>query len=162
MSEIVFLSANALTGTVPAFVGDSLRGLYLSENKLQGPIPESLCQHTHMEALFLDENELTGSIPTCIGNLSNLKQLYLFKNQLTGFVPIELGRLRNLSKSHHHRHSTSGCHQKLETHTLCRYCRRCQVESGSRKTTSRGPFRAPFVPRRPKIFGPIVAAPLRN
>jgi hypothetical protein len=98
-TEILFLSSNAFSGQVPAFVGNSLRGLYLSENKLQGRILESLCQQVSLEALFLDENQFTGSIPACIGNLSNLKQLYLFKNQLTGFVPVELGRLRNLSKS---------------------------------------------------------------
>jgi Leucine-rich repeat (LRR) protein len=78
--------------------GPTLRGLYLSANKFDGTIPESICNLNGLEALFLDENQLEGSIPDCFVNLINLKQLYLFKNQLTGDLPSELNRLSQLGK----------------------------------------------------------------
>lgn len=103
-TEILFLSSNEFTGPIPTAIGrpagmsgSPLRGLYLSENKLDGVIPESICDYAKLEALFVDENQLTGSIPSCIGNLGNLKQLYAFHNQLTGELPVELSMLRKLS-----------------------------------------------------------------
>jgi len=100
------LSANEFTGPIPTSIGSPssatnssfLRGLYLSENKLDGTIPETICDYVNLEALFLDENQLSGSIPSCIGNLEKLKQLYVFKNGLTGVVPSEMSALRQLSK----------------------------------------------------------------
>jgi len=99
VSEILFLSANEFTGPIPTSIGQSengLRGLYLSENKLEGEIPESICDYVNLEALFVDENRLSGSLPSCLGNLENLKQFYAFKNNLTGEVPQELSSLRKL------------------------------------------------------------------
>ena len=104
-AEILFLSANEFTGPIPTSIGMSsdstnstLRGLSLSENKLEGSIPESVCNYTNLEALFLDENRLSSSIPSCIGNLENLRQLVLFKNNLTGEIPTEISSLRQLCK----------------------------------------------------------------
>lgn len=91
--ELLFLTANEFTGPIPAAIGrpagtsgSPLRGLYLSDNKLDGSIPVSICDYAKLEALFVDKNQLTGSIPSCMGNLKNLKQLYAFDNQLTGEV----------------------------------------------------------------------------
>ena len=90
------------TGPIPASIGqlnESLRGLYLSGNKLDGRIPESICGYVNLEALFLDENEISGPLPACLGDLTSLKQFYAFDNNLTGTVPAELSSLRRLSKS---------------------------------------------------------------
>jgi hypothetical protein len=101
-TETLFLSSNTFTGPVPNKIGRAsgslLRGLYLSDNKLDGSLPDTLCNLTMLEALFVDTNQLTGSIPTCIGNLMELKQFYAFDNMLTGEVPEELSALRKLSK----------------------------------------------------------------
>jgi hypothetical protein len=101
-TETLFLSSNNFTGPVPTTIGRAsgslLRGLYLSDNKLDGSLPEALCNLTLLEALFVDTNQLTGSIPTCTGNLMELKQFYAFDNMLTGEVPEELSALRKLSK----------------------------------------------------------------
>ena len=105
VTEILFLSANDFTGPVPTSIGmpsdstdPALRGLYLSENKLDGEFPESICEYTNLEALFVDENRLSGSIPPCIGNLEKLRQFHVFKNNLTGEIPEEISSLRQLSK----------------------------------------------------------------
>ena len=90
------------TGPIPASIGqlnESLRGLYLSGNKLDGRIPESICGYVNLEALFLDENEISGTLPACLGDLTSLKQFYAFDNNLTGTVPAELSALLRLSKS---------------------------------------------------------------
>jgi Leucine-rich repeat (LRR) protein len=95
-----------LDGEIPTSIGNPpgldfgivrhLRGLYLSDNQLEGTIPSSLCALTTLEALFLDGNLLTGVIPNCFSNLTHLRQLFLFKNQLNGEVPTELGALIQL------------------------------------------------------------------
>ena len=104
-TEVLVLNGNAFTGTIPSNIGlenETLRGLYLSDNKLNGAIPESICNYINLEALHLDENEISGSLPACLGRLSNLKQMYAFKNNLTGTVPVELGAIRHLSKYKQH------------------------------------------------------------
>ena len=62
----------------------NLRRLDLSHNKLEGPIPTSLCTLQRMESLSLGGNELNGSLPNCIGQLSQLKDLNVYSNQLSG------------------------------------------------------------------------------
>ena len=85
-TEILFLSSNTFTGPIPTAIGrpsatsgSLLRGLYLSDNMLEGTIPETICYFTKLEALLLDQNQLTGSVPSCIGTLKNLKQLSTFE-----------------------------------------------------------------------------------
>ena len=90
-----------MTGTLPDSIlglDRTLRGLYLSNNQLNGNIPQELCGFGALEALFMDANEFDGSIPTCFGVLTELRQLYLFDNLLTGNVPSELGDLRHLGE----------------------------------------------------------------
>ena len=105
------------TGPIPASIGqlnESLRGLYLSGNKLDGRIPESICGYVNLEALFLDENEISGTLPACLGDLTSLKQFYAFDNNLTGTVPAELSSLRRLSKSTrlvHFKNAMNSSHQ---------------------------------------------------
>lgn len=98
--EIVALGSNKLDGTIPRSISRlsrTLRGLYLSDNNIQGRIPTELCTFASLEALFLDSNDLFGPIPSCIGQLSKLQQLYLFQNQLTGQIPTTFGKLQKLT-----------------------------------------------------------------
>ena len=64
----------------------NLRSLGLSYNKLEGPIPTSLCTLQRMEYLYLRGNELNGSLPNCIGQLSQLKELSVYSDQLSGIL----------------------------------------------------------------------------
>jgi hypothetical protein len=97
-TEMLFLSENQFSGPLPELSSKQLRGLYLSDNRLNGPIGSNLCNQTEMRALFLDTNKLNGTIPSCLGSLLNLEQLYLFNNALTGGIPSLLSKLTYLSK----------------------------------------------------------------
>jgi Leucine-rich repeat (LRR) protein len=69
----------------------ALTTLDLANNKLQGPIPETLYDLTALHNLYLHENAFTGTISTQVGRLTALRRLYLGGNQLTGLLPAELG-----------------------------------------------------------------------
>jgi Leucine-rich repeat (LRR) protein len=68
----VYLSNNALTGTIPSNVGDAplLRDLYLMHNQLTGSIP-SIADDSwrNLTELLLQDNELTGIMPDLICRL---------------------------------------------------------------------------------------------
>ena len=89
------LPYNALTGSIPAELGDldSLEYLHLAGNALTGSIPAELGDLESLTSLYLRHNDLTGSIPAELGDLENLTELYLNSNDLTGSIPAELGDL---------------------------------------------------------------------
>ena len=97
VTELV-LSGNALSGAIPAEMGDlaSLQYLDLSRNKLSGAIPAKLGDLTNLQELYLDSNKLSGAIPAALGDLTNLRTLDLCGNQLSGEIPAALGDLANL------------------------------------------------------------------
>ena len=70
-------------------VGENLRFLYLHANLLQGklPVPPS----SHMRAFVMSNNRLTGEIPSTICNVSHLQILDIFNNNLSGKIPQCLG-----------------------------------------------------------------------
>ncbi len=94
------LTNNGLNGTLPNSLGNlsNLGLLYLGSNNLTGSIPESLGSLSNLTKLSLGYNKITGSIPGSLGNLSNLTQLYLIINNLTGSIPESLGNLSNLTQ----------------------------------------------------------------
>jgi uncharacterized repeat protein (TIGR01451 family) len=96
--QIIDLSANQLTGTIPTELGNqvTLTELDLSNNQLTGSIPTELGNLVNLTDLNLSANQLTGTIPTEFGNLVTLTQLDLSDNQLTGSIPSVLGNLVNL------------------------------------------------------------------
>ncbi len=95
----LYLSENRLSGPLPSGLGSlsEMRRLYLRSNQLTGPIPLELGSLTNLISLIISDNRLTGSIPPELGNLSNLEWLELRDNQLTGSIPPELGNLSNLT-----------------------------------------------------------------
>ncbi|PHT60757.1 hypothetical protein T459_35390 [Capsicum annuum] len=92
--------------------------LYLSDNKLDGPVPKSFLNLTSLLELDLSDNSLGGNLPpfqmkslqyidlgsNCFrgqipheyGALQSVIGLYVDNNLLTGSIPQELGELSNL------------------------------------------------------------------
>ena len=70
--------------------------LDLGSNYLDGEIPASLGQLSHLTALDLGGNNLTGNLPDELSNLTRLIWLNLGNNRLSGRIPASLERLRQL------------------------------------------------------------------
>eukprot|EP00536_Pseudo-nitzschia_multiseries_P007889 jgi/Psemu1/256662/estExt_Genewise1Plus.C_1910008 len=99
MLEVLDLSMNALTGTIPSEIAllENLSILDLTGNKLTGTIPLEIMSLENLTVLYLGENELKGSIPKEIGGISSLLFLDLGYNKLTGRIPKEIGLLQKLN-----------------------------------------------------------------
>lgn len=98
--EVLFLSANEISGTIPNEIERlrSLKVLYMGKNLLTGNIPYSLGHLPNLFALSLSQNKLSGQIPLSLGNLSQLNELSLQENNLSGRIPGALGHCKNLDK----------------------------------------------------------------
>ncbi|XP_028107351.1 receptor-like protein Cf-9 homolog [Camellia sinensis] len=66
---------------------NSLRGLHLSHNNLEGHIPTSLGNLKNLESLDLSSNKFVGEIPQQLKSLTFLEVLNLSDNQLAGPIP---------------------------------------------------------------------------
>ena len=93
------LSNQSLNGSIPNTLGDltNLTQLNLFKNSLTGPIPAQLGDLANLTNLNLSNNSLTGSIPAQLGDLTNLTSLNLIGNDLSGSIPAQLGDLTNLT-----------------------------------------------------------------
>jgi len=105
--EFLDLSGNNFSGRLPPGFDTSsnLRYVYLSRNKLQGPIAMTFYNSVEIFVLDLSQNNLTGTIPEWIDKLFNLRLLLLSYNNLEGEIPIQLSRLDQLTLidlSHNH------------------------------------------------------------
>ncbi|GJR58599.1 probably inactive leucine-rich repeat receptor-like protein kinase [Tanacetum coccineum] len=120
--ESLDLSANGLTGDIPAEIGlfSKLKYLNLSWNNFEtrmplqlgcfenltvldlrngafhGSIPGDICNSGSLEILQLDGNSLTDSIPEDIGKCSSLYLLTMSHNDLRGFIPRSMSLLKRL------------------------------------------------------------------
>jgi Leucine-rich repeat (LRR) protein len=92
------LSNNQLNGFIPESLGDLINLTYLdlSSNQISGSIPESLGNLSNLQSLYLYVNQLNGSIPESLGNLENLQIFDMHDNQLSGSIPQSLGNLSSL------------------------------------------------------------------
>jgi Leucine-rich repeat (LRR) protein len=103
--EIVDLSHNKFTGSIPLKVGDQkqMEQLVLSHNSLSGAIPSSVGMMQRLKVLDLSSNILSGSIPNTLGSLAQLNTLELNENRLSGGIPnafLNLTSLLQLNLSH--------------------------------------------------------------
>ncbi|KAK9665339.1 hypothetical protein RND81_14G105500 [Saponaria officinalis] len=76
---------------------DDLSGLYkgidISNNNLQGPIPDEISSLAGLVFLNLSQNNLSGGIPSRIGQLTSLEFLDLSHNRLSGQIPTSLASI---------------------------------------------------------------------
>ncbi|EFJ30159.1 hypothetical protein SELMODRAFT_409847 [Selaginella moellendorffii] len=86
---VLDLSANQLTGEIPASLGKlaGVRELNLSHNRLSGGIPWTLGEMTSMAVLDLSFNRINGMIPGGLARLHLLKDLRVVFNDLEGRIP---------------------------------------------------------------------------
>ncbi|KAH7690679.1 Leucine-rich repeat protein [Dioscorea alata] len=87
------LSDNKLSGGIPTTIcSSSLDYLHLSNNNLSGKLPLSLRNCRALRTLDLGQNKISGSIPTWLPkSLLNLEALRLRSNMFVGRIPPGLG-----------------------------------------------------------------------
>ncbi|XP_074283972.1 receptor-like protein EIX1 [Silene latifolia] len=74
-----------------------LKGIDISNNKLEGHIPEGISSLVGLEFLNLSRNNLSGFIMPRIGQLTSLESLDLSHNHLTGEIPASLAQVSYLT-----------------------------------------------------------------
>ncbi|KAH6835795.1 hypothetical protein C2S53_006550 [Perilla frutescens var. hirtella] len=91
------LSQNYISGTIPGefFLMKRLRILLLNGNRLSGAIPTPI-QAPVLESLDLSDNQLNGSIPDDIKNLNNLTRLDMSMNSFSRTIPLGMFQMRKL------------------------------------------------------------------
>ncbi|GMN68010.1 hypothetical protein TIFTF001_037071 [Ficus carica] len=83
-------------GVIPDMkIFPSLKELYLPDNQLEGPFPNSLCQFSKLLVLNLENNLLAGPLPD-LSQMSSLSELRLANNMLNNTLTESLGKLSNL------------------------------------------------------------------
>ncbi|XP_074321404.1 receptor-like protein EIX1 [Silene latifolia] len=74
-----------------------LKGIDISNNKLEGEIPEGISSLVGLKFLNLSRNNLTGPIMSKIGQLTSLESLDISNNHLSGEIPLSLAQISYLS-----------------------------------------------------------------
>ncbi|XP_040363265.1 probable leucine-rich repeat receptor-like serine/threonine-protein kinase At3g14840 isoform X2 [Rosa chinensis] len=87
--EFMALSANNLSGPVPAFLGNitTLTFLSLESNMFSGTVPPEFGKLVNLQRLIINANNLTGVLPLHLTNLTKLTELRISSNNFTGIIP---------------------------------------------------------------------------
>nr|TKS15222.1 leucine-rich repeat family protein [Populus alba] len=81
------LSSNKFQGSLP-IPRPAIYEYNVSNNKLNGEIPEVICNLTSLSVLVLSNNNLSGKLPSCLGiKSSNASVLNLRNNSFSGDIP---------------------------------------------------------------------------
>ncbi|KAL5549329.1 hypothetical protein UlMin_004560 [Ulmus minor] len=105
------LSLNQISGPLPSNFGDDMPLLYylfLSDNRINGSIPNSLCRFNDLGVLDLSRNMLHGQIPDCWTDSLRIQNIDLSSNKLSGTIPASIGNLPSLQQFHVNNNSLSG------------------------------------------------------
>ncbi|EYU41931.1 hypothetical protein MIMGU_mgv1a020447mg, partial [Erythranthe guttata] len=90
-SLYVDFSFNYFSKHIPTDIGNLIPSAIffsVSNNKLTGEIPTSICNASNLQVLDLSGNALNGSIPSCLSNNNwDLGVLSLARNNLSGDIP---------------------------------------------------------------------------
>jgi Leucine-rich repeat (LRR) protein len=97
--QILNLSNNLLNGKIPQGLLQltSLKVLALDNNSLSGIIPTDVTYSSSLQVLSFKENRVTGSIPSSFQSLVNLQRLDASSNEIHGYIPTTLGSLSKLT-----------------------------------------------------------------
>eukprot|EP00940_MAST-03C_sp_MAST-3C-sp2_P001205 g1205.t1 len=93
------LSRNDIAAPFPKRVKDlsRLRLLALNNNRIEGKLPEDLCQNLgDLQHLFLYRNRLSGPLPRSLGMCRSLVSLVLYGNMFDGSLPDSMWQLHRL------------------------------------------------------------------
>ncbi|KAK8334997.1 hypothetical protein V6Z12_A09G024300, partial [Gossypium hirsutum] len=95
----LYLSSNKISGPLPPTLGklSRLESFSLYTNKINGSIPLEIRNLKRLTYLDLGANNLSGEIPSFLGLLPSLSSLYLDSNLFEGFIPLDIGKLKNLT-----------------------------------------------------------------
>ncbi|KAM3371112.1 hypothetical protein ACQJBY_018468 [Aegilops geniculata] len=88
---------------------DSMAGIDLSANMLDGEIPWELGNLSHIKSLNLSYNFFIGSIPATFGGMEEIESLDLSHNELSGPIPLQLTQLSSLGAFSVAYNNLSGC-----------------------------------------------------
>ncbi|XP_027771020.1 receptor-like protein Cf-9 isoform X2 [Solanum pennellii] len=91
--RLLDLSNNTFSGKIQEFKSKTLAGVYLYQNQLEGPLPNSLLNQPILMFLLLSHNSISGQIASTICNLTMLTVLNLRSNNLEGTIPQCLGEM---------------------------------------------------------------------
>ncbi|KAI3848489.1 hypothetical protein MKW92_045688 [Papaver armeniacum] len=93
--QIIDLSSNKFSGTIPASIGYcmDLASLNLQNNNLTGNVPNELENATSLSYLQLNDNNLEGAPLSFISKFQNLQVLNLANNNFVGSIPAAFGSL---------------------------------------------------------------------
>ncbi|KAK3426309.1 hypothetical protein EUGRSUZ_F02783, partial [Eucalyptus grandis] len=85
---VLDLQENGLSGTISLTFGKNavLRSLHLNGNKFEGLLPRSVINCTQLEALVLSGNKLNDTFPRWLETLPSLRVLVLRSNRLHGSI----------------------------------------------------------------------------
>ncbi|KAL5549027.1 hypothetical protein UlMin_004258 [Ulmus minor] len=109
--EVSYLSLRnaSISGIFPMWLQSMpLSYLILSDNRINGSIPNSLCRLNDLQFLDLSRNMLHGQIPHCWTDSLNLFYIDLSSNKLSGTIPASIGNLPSLMQFHVNNNSLSG------------------------------------------------------
>ncbi|XP_047949629.1 receptor-like protein EIX1 [Salvia hispanica] len=113
------LSYNQFSGHIPSFPAYAYVVL-LSGNMFSGSI-SSICKtlQENLNYLDLSNNQLEGEVPNCWENMPNLETLNLANNNFSGDIPLSLGDIYRLTILRMHSNNLSG-----ELPNSLRHCQR--------------------------------------
>lgn len=87
------LTYNQLSGTFPRFRGNSLQQLYLSSNRITGPV--NIRELPSLTSFFINDNLCTGLPPDPVVQ-TTLEHYVIARNEFSGFLPSSLSQATNL------------------------------------------------------------------
>ncbi|XP_066336126.1 putative receptor-like protein kinase At3g47110 [Miscanthus floridulus] len=99
--QVVALSNNSLVGGLPDHIGNlstELHWFNVGDNKLNGRLPPSLSNLSHLQTLDLSRNLFTGYIPNSVTVMQELIKFDVTNNDMSGSIPTEIGMLRSLQR----------------------------------------------------------------
>ncbi|KAL0326338.1 UNVERIFIED_CONTAM: Receptor protein-tyrosine kinase CEPR2 [Sesamum radiatum] len=100
----ISLYRNSFTGEFPQNLGR----LRISQNQLDGMIPDGIWSLPNVQVIDVSDNYFTGGISPGIGAALQLNELMLSNNRFSGELPREIGRLTQLERIYLDHNNFSG------------------------------------------------------